>query len=789
MPEHRQKQQSKNQEPSYQRKPILTNQTHVSNPATITQRARINPKSLTPADVLQLQRTIGNRAVGRLLAEIRKPSFTVQQLPIQRQEIPEEEPLQGTFESKPDKKACLSCIQRQEVPEEEEPLQGKMYETIQRLEPEDEEKPLQGIFEEKHEQPCLSCSTASIQKKEENHTGMPDNLKAGVENLSGIDMSNVRVHYNSSKPAEVGALAYTKGTDIHVAPGQERHLPHEAWHVVQQAQGRVRPTMQLKDGVSINDDKRLEREADGMGVRALQVRRADSATFAPIAQATALEAQDRGSKEASEAPGAAIRAFGGKGRLSILSPDEKLKAAPISTPGLALVQRVEHSEEKEKLKGINKALFRAYTIKSNGEFIVKRIIKLGNLIDEVENSVETSKNKDYHDRLRKHADEVKSKILEVTKDLEKEIDLKHLDLNYSLKHFKKDNKVKEEFVTEEHMEAISNYCKEKNVILSIRDAGRFSLERIKEGAKPKPHTILEKSIKASSLRKHYEDASKALESGQKELPNIGEVNLNDLKGFVGHWKNDELLGLRIDMRDVKDMQHIKNFVKGGDTDSPYIPLEEFKNYRNAMGDTWQQFLYTGDYDLHEIYKNKKALPEGSPEKATVLTGINKQIAHVQQENEKKGSRKLPLRGGTFESKKGERKAVDVGNHRKKYPNIKPAENDVQHKRIVRGRIISALPDAQYAMIQHGDQMGYITDKINEGWLHKEEDALLDKDVAQESSASLAWCVRGEWYVTENKYQHELFRKLVSVTSSSGWTDEMQAKIKSGGSPVMKLTQI
>lgn len=57
---------------------------------------------------------------------------------------------------------------------------------------------------------------------------------------------------------------------IHIAPAQERHLPHEAWHVVQQAQGRVRPTIQLKDGVSVNDDESLEREADLMGAPALQ---------------------------------------------------------------------------------------------------------------------------------------------------------------------------------------------------------------------------------------------------------------------------------------------------------------------------------------------------------------------------------------------------------------------------------------------------------------------------------------------------------------------------------------
>jgi hypothetical protein len=99
---------------------------------------------------------------------------------------------------------------------------------------------------------------------EENQTGLPDNLKAGVENLSGYSLDEVKVHYNSPKPAELQALAYTQGTEIHVGPGQEEHLPHEAWHVVQQMQERVKPTMQMK-GVQINDDVGLEREADQMG--------------------------------------------------------------------------------------------------------------------------------------------------------------------------------------------------------------------------------------------------------------------------------------------------------------------------------------------------------------------------------------------------------------------------------------------------------------------------------------------------------------------------------------------
>jgi hypothetical protein len=79
----------------------------------------------------------------------------------------------------------------------------------------------------------------------------------------------VKVHYNSPAPATVQALAYTQGTEIHVGPGQEQHLAHEAWHVAQQKQGRVKPTTQAK-GIAINDERSLETEADAMGERAAQ---------------------------------------------------------------------------------------------------------------------------------------------------------------------------------------------------------------------------------------------------------------------------------------------------------------------------------------------------------------------------------------------------------------------------------------------------------------------------------------------------------------------------------------
>jgi len=125
---------------------------------------------------------------------------------------------------------------------------------------------------------AVSTPTAPIQRQTQ-HTAsphhqtraqfgnLPSGLKSGIENLSGYDMSDVHVHYNSAKPRAVGALAYAQGNQIHLGAGQEKHLPHEAWHVVQQKQGRVKPTKQYKKH-SLNDDKGLEKEADIMGTKA-----------------------------------------------------------------------------------------------------------------------------------------------------------------------------------------------------------------------------------------------------------------------------------------------------------------------------------------------------------------------------------------------------------------------------------------------------------------------------------------------------------------------------------------
>lgn len=110
----------------------------------------------------------------------------------------------------------------------------------------------------------------AIQRKP-NRTGLPDNLKSGMEHLSGLNLDHVKVHYNSGKPSALQAHAYAQGSDIHIGPGQEKHLPHELGHVVQQMQGRVKPTTTV-GGKAVNDSPALETEATEIGNRATKFR-------------------------------------------------------------------------------------------------------------------------------------------------------------------------------------------------------------------------------------------------------------------------------------------------------------------------------------------------------------------------------------------------------------------------------------------------------------------------------------------------------------------------------------
>ncbi|AEY67273.1 DUF4157 domain-containing protein [Clostridium sp. BNL1100] len=155
--------------------------------------------------------------------------------------------------------------------------QRKLEQANVAMKPTGLEKPKPEV--KKGEDGKTEAKTPLQMKKNDSNTAsdIPHNLRTGLEKISGVDLSDVIVHPNSDKPKQLSALAYTQGNDIHIAPGQEKHLPHEGWHAVQQKQGRVEPTIQMKTGELVNDNGGLEREADVMGARAAEAAKGMSA--------------------------------------------------------------------------------------------------------------------------------------------------------------------------------------------------------------------------------------------------------------------------------------------------------------------------------------------------------------------------------------------------------------------------------------------------------------------------------------------------------------------------------
>ncbi|ODS24434.1 hypothetical protein AB835_03810 [Candidatus Endobugula sertula] len=103
--------------------------------------------------------------------------------------------------------------------------------------------------------------TSAVERVE----GLPHDLQQGIRQGTRLDLSAVKVHYNSPKPRTIGAEAYAHGENIHLGEGNEQHLKHELGHVVQQKQGQVKAQHTLRNGIGINTDSRLEKEADEIG--------------------------------------------------------------------------------------------------------------------------------------------------------------------------------------------------------------------------------------------------------------------------------------------------------------------------------------------------------------------------------------------------------------------------------------------------------------------------------------------------------------------------------------------
>lgn len=107
--------------------------------------------------------------------------------------------------------------------------------------------------------------TKGRERMKRNDTGIPVQLKRRVEDSTGFSLDDVRVSYHSGRPANLDASAYTQGNQVYIGPGQERYLPHELGHVIQQKMGIVRAGTRHTSGVMMNTDAVLEKQADEIG--------------------------------------------------------------------------------------------------------------------------------------------------------------------------------------------------------------------------------------------------------------------------------------------------------------------------------------------------------------------------------------------------------------------------------------------------------------------------------------------------------------------------------------------
>lgn len=171
-----------------------------------------------------------------------------------------------------------SPVQMSKEEEEEESLQAK-FAPFQ-FKGEEEEESLQAKFapfqfkEEEEESMQLKegYGSETQSSQQSTPTQLPEAVQTKMESTMGADFSGVNVHKESEKATSMGALAFAQGNDVHFAPGQynpqtqsgQELIGHELAHVVQQKEGRVSSTTQMK-GQNVNDDPVLEREADEMG--------------------------------------------------------------------------------------------------------------------------------------------------------------------------------------------------------------------------------------------------------------------------------------------------------------------------------------------------------------------------------------------------------------------------------------------------------------------------------------------------------------------------------------------
>ncbi|WP_407705605.1 DUF4157 domain-containing protein [Streptomyces niveiscabiei] len=514
-------------------------------------------------------------------------------------------------------------------------------------------------------------------------------VRAEMERRLGADFSDVRVHDDIAaqrSATEVGARAYTSGHHVVLGEGGgDRHtLAHELVHVVQQRSGPVSGT-DNGAGLRVSDPSdRFEREAERTAHRVMSgpVPGAEPSGVAQRAPGTSVQRAPGTTVE--QVPDAAV---GTAPEAAVLPASEaSLQRAPA-----APLQRMDNGEDAQPAQ------------------------QPAAPVDPLRDFAAATYTPGRAGAVGTVADGVRAATLR-------------------------------QIAWEEHWAPIAAVCKKYHYTIAVRETGEFSIRRIAEGAKPKPHTILEKSIKPSSVRKEY-----GREGSQADPEAVlAWLAQEDLDGFVGHWGQGGLLGVRVDdpSQEVLDLGIVETGARGEE----YVPITvlapgggpQLTALRGVPN--WQTYLYTGDYDLHEAYslmggmRGGGQIAEASQQKVNLLNRLNAGVAN---------SSAVPVR------REGTARLEGHGLH---------------------------MEDSAYAMFQHGDQATYRMNQYLEAQAEgmRPVVAKLVKAVATESDEPMGWCRWGQWYVTMNKDEHKLLRKQWGLTVPNSWTDEVMDRTPGPG---------
>jgi insecticidal toxin complex protein TccC len=173
--------------------------------------------------------------------------------------------------------------------------------------------------------------------------------------------------------------------------------------------------------------------------------------------------------------------------------------------------------------------------------------------------------------------------------------------------------VGEAFVHPLHMQVFERISIEKNIAMSVREAGTFTITALGEGAAAKGHNILEKTIKPGSLKSSY---------GEKAGAALEQAKASGFVGRVGKWGKSGVQGI-----------YAHN--KAGGEDLAY-PISLTSTMDNELVNSWIKHKvitpYTGDYDMHDIIKfsgGRGHIPAAeSAEERGVKDLINRGVAQV-----------------------------------------------------------------------------------------------------------------------------------------------------------------